>query len=166
MCFMHIFQWETNLAIKEVAVHFSKLVTHTVTSTNCFQQLLHTCNWEQVLACWLQFIVLFCSFQTRCVFIFNPFGQDKKVMTLRTSVMLFARHEGGCMTEIGIYLSSLLGRFPILQISETCMVKDCQAWQIWASLMKVILTNLIMKVASYIDYFDEMICPCIEGLCF
>ena len=44
MCFMHIFQWEMNLAIKEVAVHFSKLVTITVTSTNCFQQLLHT--WE------------------------------------------------------------------------------------------------------------------------
>ena len=28
------------------------------------------------------------------------------------------------------------------------------------------LTNLIMKVASYIDFFYEMICPCIEGLCF
>ena len=38
--------------------------------------------------------------------------------------------------------------------------------QIWASLMTVILPNLILKIASYNNYFDEIICPSIEVLFF
>ena len=38
--------------------------------------------------------------------------------------------------------------------------------QIWASMMTVILPNLILKIASYNNCFDEMICPSIEVLFF
>ena len=48
-----------------------------------------------MLTCWLQFIVLFCSFQTRCVFIFNPFGQDKKVMTFEDLCNAVCKAWGG-----------------------------------------------------------------------
>ena len=78
------------------------------------------------------------------MFIFNPFGQDKKVMTLRTSVMLFARHEGGCMTDWHLFV-----KFQIVgKVSHFANIRDMYGKRLSS------MTNLGISDESNSDQSD------------